>query len=666
MAHSDPAVFIGKSRSKFFRDFIVEDNFFLVLEAEGVEKIEGRELIKNIKSSRDNGQPIISMQEFESWIDKALLSADMPAGFSAATGIVNGNIMYIHTIGEGEIHLRRGKDFVRVIHGNKSASGFVKEGDVLVLTTSTFRELIEEEEKLKPTMDKDIPEKIVKVLEKHYEEVNDKGSVAVFVEMLEDDNAVVTPSVKHTPNYHSAAVMRTEELEEGEDDDMTADEEDDQELTQRRNLDEDDSDESEEDDVEQPRTSRRRKFGAEQDMDDSDEDYEEPVKKKGFVNPFAKMDKQKRSKMITMGVLGVILVIFVWSVVFGYQRRQASEARKKIDTVTASVNKKTVEAEEIAFLNIDQAVALLNESKAEVKDLRASIGKGYAREIDGIEAKITAVENSIIQKDVQEPEEFYDLALEQKNAKGDVMFLEENKIAILDKANNTIYNFDADKKSLEKSSNSAVGNATVVGMVKGALYFFAPGKGLYSFTDDTKVKEVIKNDSDWGTIADIAFYGGNVYMLDSKKGDVYKYMVIASGYGDKSSYFSGSTPNISSANSIKIDSAVYIGSKSDVFKFTRGAADDFNMGLPDKDVQITDIYTDEDTEKVFAWDKKHGTIYILSKTGQYDRQINASILGKATDFVVYKDQILVLSGSKIYKLSDEGTGSTGNDETEDN
>lgn len=650
MSHSDPAVFVGKSRSKFFRDFIVEDNFFLVFEAGGgVDKTEGHQLMKHIKTAQAEAEAITSVHELEDWVNTAVITPDTPVDFSLSVGVVHKNIMYIKTVNEGEVHLRRGKDFVRVIHGDKAASGYIKEGDLVVFTTSTFRKLIEEEEKLKPTLDKDNPVDIVTKLEEHYDESGDEGSVGIFVELGEV--AEETP-VKHKPNYHSSAVLNTEVEDDTEaeiDDSEPEDAQDEEDL-----------------EPEEPRRTRRVAFQA---NDDDDEANQEPNTKKknifsNFKLPFgnATGNSPKKSKIITMVVLGIILVIFVWSVVFGYQRRQAAEARKKIDAVAASVEKNTTEAEEIAFLNMDRAVELLNKSKADVKELRESVGKGYAREIDGIAAKITEKENSIVQKDVQEPEEFYDLALEDKDAKGDTMFLESDKIAILDKAANTVYNFSADKKSLEKSTNELAGDATIVGMVKGVLFMFVPGKGLYSFTDDTKVKKLIDDDNDWGEIVDIAFFGGNVYMLDPTKGDVYKYAVIASGYGEKASYFIGAQPELGGANSIKIDASVYIGMKDDILKFTRGETDDFKMSLPENNAEISDIYTDEENEKVFALDKKHGTMYILSKTGQYDRQIKAAVLAKANDFVVYKDEILVLSGSKIYKLSDDAGGSTNSDD----
>ncbi len=655
MSETQQAVFVGKSRTNTYRDYLAEDTFFVVFECDDVPKEEGKNILNHILESKEQHGEITNMHDFEDWTHKAVFTPDMPVDFSLALGVLNGNVMYIKTVGEGEIHLRRGKDFVRVIHSEKVASGFITEQDMLVFTTATFRRLVEEEEKLKGPLDKGSADQIVQTLEDYYDEKGDGGSLAVFAEVT-SLTAAAKP-VKHSPSYHKAAVEHTE----------------------------DDSEEQAEvarpgvvttgvapvaatppivggkrDFNEAPAETKRRNLDSDGSNEDGDELDKEPAAKSTFFSRIKLPSggrQSQRSKMITMGVLAVIMVIFVWSVVFGYQRRQAAQARKQIDAVEASVAKKTTEAEDVAFLNMDRAIELLEEAKAEVADLRESVGKGYAREIDTIATSITEKENAIVQKDVQEPEEFYDLALEDQKAKGDKMFLEEDKIAILDKTNDTIYNFSADKKSIESSKNSAVGDATIVGMVDGALRFFVPGKGLYEFTDDTKVKQLIKNDSKWGTIADIAFFGGNVYMLDPKEGDIYKYAVIADGFGEKTSYFTGTVPDLDTANSLKIDASVYIGLSDSVLKFTRGLIDEFNVTLPEKSPEIVDIFTDENTERVYAWDKKNASIYIISKTGSYEGQVKSSVLAKASDFVVYNNQILVLSGSKIYTLSNDDTSS---------
>jgi len=87
-----------------------------------------------------------------------------------------------------------------------------------------------------------------------------------------------------------------------------------------------------------------------------------------------------------------------------------------------------------------------------------------------------------------------------------------------------------------------------------------------------------------------------------------------------------------------------------MFKFTSGLQDAFKTNLPDDNIDVNKIFTTKDLEKVYGWDKKRGTIYIMGKNGNYQEQVNSKILSTASDFVVHKEIIYVIQGSKIYKI----------------
>jgi hypothetical protein len=669
MFQANTSVFVGKDRFSGFRDHIADDGFFFLFEVEdGMTKSEGHAFIKDVQRLKDEKGDINNLSDLEVWVSGLSRIKSIPVHFSIACGVQVDDIVYLQTVGQGEIHLRRGKDFVRLIHGDKSASGYIKEGDMFTFTTKSFRAMVEEEEKLMEPMDKDAPPELVSALEDHFDKKNDGGTSSIFVQfsmteaesskkstkkVIEEEDAAdkmgftasesdvddqhdssedtetedtnAESDINHKPNYHSHAVESTE-VEEDEAAVVAA---------PKRGLPV----------MEMPTSPSNSQDDAGPGM----------PKKNIFSNLKFSLPKSKlspkTSRLITIAVLVVLGGIIIWSVVLGNQRRVAAQQQKKIQATSRDVDKKLSQADEDAFLNLDRSVALIAEAKKEVADLQKEVGAGHITEINSMNKKITEKENAIMHKDEKQPEEFYDLALEEKNAAGVKMYLEKDNIAILDTDNKTIYNLSAEKKSITKSKNDVLTDATKVGMVKGVLFAFVPGKGLYEFTDDTKVKNVIPNDKDWGDVADIAFFSGNVYMLDSAKKDILKYTLIADGYAPKTSYFK-TKPDLSDALSMKIDSSVYVASSNDINKFTRGDAEDFNVNFPTTKVDLEEIYTDEDATKVYAWDRTNATIYILGKNGTYEKQVKASILAKATDVIAYKGDILVLSGSKIYKLSE--------------
>ncbi|EKE15473.1 MAG: hypothetical protein ACD_12C00005G0001, partial [uncultured bacterium] len=117
------------------------------------------------------------------------------------------------------------------------------------------------------------------------------------------------------------------------------------------------------------------------------------------------------------------------------------------------------------------------------------------------------------------------------------------------------------------------------------------------------------------------------------------------------SYFApGQAIDLSAVNSLSIDGSVYLAGDAVMFKYTSGLRDGFKVNLPDGNINTTKIFTSKDLEKIYAWDKNKGTIYIMGKNGDYQEQVNSKILSTASDFVVYNNSIFVLQGSKIYKI----------------
>lgn len=670
MIVTQPTVFIGKDRSRTFRDYIASDNFFLVFEAEeGLSKHDGHAIIKKLESLRKEHGTIRNLNDLEIWLQEAIITADAPAHFSLAAGVVYKSVLYVKTVGKGEVHLRRGKDFVRLIHGDKSASGYVEEGDVAVFTTDSFRQLIEEEDKLEKPLMKEPPGQLVDSLEQYFVDKNDKGSICVFADIVEKKESEMPLGFTDEPELPE----KRDVTEEDEDDPIIGGSEEEREV-------EHDAPQSRyhhravmntEMEDEESRPGRRAfdesrmKMRAEETIEEaSDTGATAPTGKSRFRVPAFAVPAfaGNLSRVFTAVVVVVIFIVLVWTVVFGYQRRQQVEALKKIDAVELSVTEKTAEAEEIAFLNLDQAIVLLEEAKTEIAQVEEEVGPDYVDQLQPLKDRVVEAENLIVRKDERQGEEFFDLAVESADAKGDDWAKDGDRMAILDKANNTVYNFSLEDKSLEKSTNDIVGEAEFVGISNGVIYVFDTEEGLYQFTDDTEVELVIDQDEDWGKIVDMAFFGGNVYLLDSEEGDIHKYIPTANGFSEKSSYFIGTAPEgLASSVSLAIDASIYVALSDSILKFTRGEADDFSTEFPTSSVQLTRVYTDEETEQAYVWDKTNGAIYTLSKTGTYQQQTKSSVLTQSSDIAVYNNQILVLTGSKIYSFGGSG-GSADSDE----
>lgn len=359
---------------------------------------------------------------------------------------------------------------------------------------------------------------------------------------------------------------------------------------------------------------------------------------------------QKRQKLILL-VVAVVFLLFLFSVMFGYQKKVNAKLDADIKTKKEIITENLNQAQDVAFLNMSSAQGLITSSKKILADLKKEAGNSHKKEIDELEKLIKDKESALFNKEEKPTDVFFDLSVDSSNVKGTKLALDGDNIAILD-SNHGIYTLSLSKKSLDNKNPKEVKKATLVGITKDAR-FFVSDEGVFQVTDD-KTKKVIDHDSDWGKITAITQYNSNLYLLDSAKNQIYKYTPTEGGYSAKSSYFkSGDNPKLGDANSLAIDSSVYIGLSNKIAKYISGVADNFPTSFPSDDANITKIFTSADVEKVYAWDKKKGTLYVLAKTGSYEREVKNKDLAKADDFVVSGKFAYLLTGSKILRMSVE-------------
>ncbi len=377
--------------------------------------------------------------------------------------------------------------------------------------------------------------------------------------------------------------------------------------------------------------------------------FEQPEKKVFAFNLKDFYQRFGQQKTLTFMTVFVLFLILIWSVGLGYQRRTQETAQEKIRLTKDLISQKLDKAEEVAFLNMPSALSLIADSKEEVNKLKKDLGVKN-KELGGLENLITDTENKILKKEEKKYNEFFDLTIDNKNAKGDKLYLFNDQLLILDKSNGVLFNFSLNNKSLDKDQLNEIKNSSLISLFEEKKYFYVEGVGIYQIIDG-KAKKVIENDKDWGKIIYLAVFNGNIYLLDQGKDEVWKYLSAESGFGGKNSYFQSSQSiDLSQINSLAIDGSIYLAGDSVMIKYTSGLRDEFKINLPDDKVNIKKIFTSKDLEKVYGWDKDKGAVYIMGKNGDYQEQVNSTILSQASDIIVYKNSIYILQGSKIYKI----------------
>ncbi|HRN70455.1 MAG TPA: hypothetical protein PLS49_04670 [Candidatus Woesebacteria bacterium] len=627
-----------------FTGFLHVGSFFVAISIEeGINPQVGETLLANVKRELQTIQ-VTNLSTFESEITNIFLKLNFPAHFNLAIGFLLQDVLYIKTVGKGQIYFRRGKEFDLLMDGDKSASGYLQEYDMAIFTSSKIHELIGTAEDIKAFVDlnppKEIQEKMVN--EGYGEEAT--GFSALFVEFLSPEAAELQPPIEEdqsipqqteqpttpTPEIISAAETEEQFIQ----DNTTATHPPQQTVTPPV-----------------PPAGSEVESVSPSISAQASVPPPIPAPQNKFSVPFFSSFQFRQSKKISLVIVVILFVILLWSVVFGYQRRMAADMQKKIEATQIQIQSNLAKAEDEAYLNIEGSIALIEESKSLVHALEEEVGDNKQKEISDMRSLIDQAEARIVKRDEKEATEFYDLGLESKNAQGSKLYLEHDTVAMLDRENKTVYVLSLDNKSIDKYTASEVSGATLVATYNDSVFILNPERGIYEFTTATRVERVIEANG-WGDIVDMQIYNGNIYLLDAGKNDIYKYVVAEGGYSNKASYFAaGQNADLSDSVGMTIDSALYIAKESEVLKFLSGASDSFTTEYPEKVPTLSGIFTTADMEQVYVWDNSTGSIYVLNKQGKYDRQLAASIVRKAKGVFIYDTNIYVFDGERLYTIA---------------
>ncbi len=607
MLQARPEGYVGKQFSEGFTSYFVAGHYFGILSIEdGLTQDEGKQILERFKEGLLSSD-VSDLSSFESTVSNLILSLNFPAHVALAIGTEIDGILYVKTIGEGQIFFRRGQRFDQLISGDTSGSGYLKEFDLAVFTTTKIQEVIGTSEDIQAFVDMSPPQNIIEKINSEEYGEEETGFVALFVEFTKRE-AVAAPSILDEvgPKINDPLSVPEPEIEE-------------------------------------PSYQPPQQSLSGMPMVDMADYKKEPAQNKI-------MDIIRSKGFIVITVI-VLFMLLAWSVMWGNQRRQAAALDKKVETTKTEIQQTLDKAKDEAFLNLDQSLILLSDAKTKYEQLKQEAGESRAQQLAEIQTMIADAEAAILKREEKPYDEFYDLALDEKDAKGDAIGKEEDMLAILDTAAKKVYVLDLQKKSLEQYVNSDLADATTVTLYNDEVFFFNPEKGVMKFTSQSKVNSLIPADDEWGKISDIEIYNGNIYLLDSEKSAIYKYLVTEGGYSDKNSYLTSESSDLENATGMSIDSSVYVSTKTDIHKFLSGAPESFSPTFPNESPQFDGIYTSADDEQVYVLDTAQASVYALTKEGEYQRTIQSSVFAKAIGIYVFEGTVHVVSGGKIFSVS---------------
>lgn len=616
MTKTDYALYLGEETESLTQEFVFDNHFVLIYSShQGATHSQSiKHDLEHIKEEIKKHKPE-HLAAFEEIIDVVLIKKEKDRIGALACGIIVGTVLYVKTYGEGVVMLRRGDKFGRVVGDGLSASGIITDDDTLVFANKTFLNNIDSK-LLHETIQNSQIHEVIETITPYIKQEDDKGSIALFLhiklndEEEEDDTSFdnAEEAVVQSPQHEIAPPIISPDLQ--------------------------------------------------------------PIQKQsstnaltsvtGFIKTAAVRFKEyqqgsSKNKKWTLAAVVVIFIILVWSVGFGINRRATNELRQQIEHSQEVITQKIQEASDVAGLNVERSQSLLAEARTEFESVKKKAGNREIEAIQKIEEQLKGAENSIVKKEDKKAESFYDLKLVNSTARATSMYKDGESALLLNGADKQAYVLNLAKKSVKTYKKDELLGATMGVIYQDDLIFYVPQKGIYKISSDNKATVVIENDPEWGKLTNMVVYNGNLYILDETKADVYKYLVAESGYSAKKSYFKeGQKITLADSATIAIDSALYVATPKKISKFVTGVRDAFSLEFPDSGSHTFDqIVTDKDTNALYVLDKSAGKVYILAKSGSYERQIESSIFKKADAITVLESakSIFVLVGDKIYSIA---------------
>lgn len=212
------------------------------------------------------------------------------------------------------------------------------------------------------------------------------------------------------------------------------------------------------------------------------------------------------------------------------------------------------------------------------------------------------------------------------------------------------------KKPTILAGQTQLGKAKFTALNGDSAFIYSEDKGVVKVdVKKEKVTQVIKKDDDWGLIAGIFGFSGNIYLLDSLKNQIWKYVPIAAGYSDRTNYIKlNQKINLEGASGLQIDYSVWVLKQgSEILKFTAGSPDFFSIGGLDKPItSIKSFFVTEDKDTLYILDSDSSRVVVLKKNGSYIKQLVGEKFKTASDFVVDEadKKLYLLENNNIYQV----------------
>lgn len=603
---------VGQTTPAHWGQVLMSPHAYGVVEiedAEGIARQQGVTILTKL-SQRLSG-PVVSLGD----VQEVAHSIEQEGVVTLILLVPVGAVVYIVLQGEGKVFLKRGDQLACLIDRDGAISGHMQEGDTLLLVSRSLTRLLTDEQlasvfdHLAPT---DVAEKLTLLI---HGTTDGEGSAGLIFQVKS-----LTP-------------VEQEEFFPSEDPEpvQTA--------------------------LAQPTTV-----------------HPKLVLLRHATSVLRRVAAVKNGKLAL--VAGISIILFISSVILGIRKQGSLRQNQIVSQSLVDAQHAFDEGIALADLNAVKGRERLTQAQTLLEPLVATVS-AKTKEGRQLAALLKLVRENLTQAMQivrSEPQLFYDVSLLKKGAGVSSMALTDDLLGIVDGPGKTVYALIVSSKNAKVvAGGDAFTSATLVAAHGEKLYVLTNTAIHEVRTLDTKTTQsVVKKparpaggDPEWGKISALVSFGGNLYLLDTQKSRIWKYVSTSGslpsgeadpqGFSDMREYLNPDTlPDLSRATGMAIDGSVWMGTTDGkILRFTQGKENMFTpQGVTPAFGMTLFVYTSDAVKHIYVLDGQNKRVVVLDKDGVYLSQYVWDGNLTPSNLVVSESlkKILLLIDGKIYAL----------------
>lgn len=367
-----------------------------------------------------------------------------------------------------------------------------------------------------------------------------------------------------------------------------------------------------------------------------------------------------RLKNPKISITVLLLIFFGISIVFGVHKELTTKQDKQTQSIMAEATRQFEEGLALMELNPVKGRERLVSAKAALQPVQEGMTNKTkeGRRVLELYQQITDAITQAMHAYEDEPQLFYDAGILKAGGAISSMAIELDTLFLGDAKEKAVYSV-----SFPAKTGSIVGGGAgyetaryvaLHGMTGYVL--LSDGVNAVNISQKQTKQNVIKKTDDWGLISAMVSFGGNVYLLDSAKSRIWKYVATETGFSDIREYLNPDTlPDLSKSTGMVIDSSVWIGTTDGkILRFTQGKENPFiAKGVDPVFGSNLVVYTNDETNNLYVLDMENKRVVVLDKDGLYMSQYTWKSDIPFTNLVVSEKhgKILLLGNDKVYSLA---------------